>query len=373
MKNYQIKNVRTINTIQYERMVRFLLKNAENERIYRNMIVFGPAGVGKTKIAEQLVKESGMKLVYINLSVMEATDFLGIPQVVDGVTRWAPPDLFTKENEPSVVLLDELDKSARELQAPLLEFFQDQSIMGRKTGTKVIIATANMPDEGAFSNEISRPVANRSLIYTLQPSIDGWVSWASNNKVHPLITGYLMKNPGQILVDHESEDEQTLTKPSPRSWTMASGVLGLMENNNMTVKDQIMAIEGYVGTEAAIKFQVWLTYYVKIDGLVDDLLNGKKVQSKYDRLSMDERFVFIMSAMDRSVSAIEGSNYSPSRDDIKKLNRVVQFMQNVPPEMAIGSIRASVSPNGFIRMVDIDGVDKKSFDSIINKLIEALS
>jgi len=302
MKEFKIDNVKTITTKKYQDIIKWMLDNIDNESMSKNLIIFGPAGVGKTQIAQEIVKQIGLPLVYINLSVMEATDFLGIPQVVDGVTKWAPPDLFTDENTPSVVLFDELDKSARELQAPLLEFFQSRSIMGKKTGTKIIIATANMPDEGAFSNDISRPVANRSLIYTLQPNVDGWIEWAAASGVHPLVIGYLSKNPDQILVEREDEDDLTLTKPSPRSWTMAANALSTIPDGEFDM--QVMVVEGYVGSEAAHKFSVWLKYYSKIGPLVDKILAGNYSKSDVNNLRLDERFVLGISVMSNAMSNI---------------------------------------------------------------------
>lgn len=136
------------------------LKTIEINDLYRNIkhairtgsniLVFGPAGIGKTEIAIQMAKEMGFKHTYLNLSVLESPDLVGIPYVDDSsgryVTKFAQPELFpaySEDEEKVVLVVDELDKCKQELHAPMLELLHSRSINGKKLNIQAIIATAN--------------------------------------------------------------------------------------------------------------------------------------------------------------------------------------------------------------------------------------
>lgn len=51
-----------------------------------NILILGPSGGGKTLIAMQVVEEMECRLVYVNLSVLERTDFQGLPVITEDKT-----------------------------------------------------------------------------------------------------------------------------------------------------------------------------------------------------------------------------------------------------------------------------------------------
>ncbi len=61
-----------------------------------NTLILGPSGGGKTFMAMQVAKELGCHLIYINLSVLERTDFQGMPVIsADRQTvAYATPDFL---------------------------------------------------------------------------------------------------------------------------------------------------------------------------------------------------------------------------------------------------------------------------------------
>ena len=109
-----------------------------------NILIFGPSGIGKTEMALQAAKNIGYEAIYVNLSTLESPDLVGIPKEVNGVTTHAPVEFLPLRNsnkKPVVLIVDELDKAADELQNPMLELFQFRSINGKPLNIQAIIAT----------------------------------------------------------------------------------------------------------------------------------------------------------------------------------------------------------------------------------------
>lgn len=62
-------------------------------RCNSNILIIGPSGGGKTIIAQEACSEENCRLIYINLSVLERTDFQGFPVLDDDkqTVRYATP------------------------------------------------------------------------------------------------------------------------------------------------------------------------------------------------------------------------------------------------------------------------------------------
>jgi len=69
----------------------------------RNIMVLGPSGGGKTFISVDITHQEGCRLVYINLAVLERTDFQGFPVISEdkSLVSYATPDFlpFANTNE----------------------------------------------------------------------------------------------------------------------------------------------------------------------------------------------------------------------------------------------------------------------------------
>ena len=57
-----------------------------------SVLAKGPTGIGKSHIFHQIGKEVGLPVIDRRLSQMTEGDIIGLPELVDGVTRFAPVD-----------------------------------------------------------------------------------------------------------------------------------------------------------------------------------------------------------------------------------------------------------------------------------------
>ena len=268
-----LTNVATIDQAQVMSLYKFAI------RAGGNIIILGPAGGGKTEMAMQASNEESFEFVYVNLSVLEAPDLVGLP-MIDELTKtstYATPKqlpLAGTKSKKVILVVDEIDKAKQELQNPMLELFQLRSINGRPLDVHAVIATGNLPDEGAFSLPISHALTNRCMVYQMQVAFEPFRDHAVESGVNPLVIGFLSRNTDWLLQGKPDGDDTAYCHPSPRAWTQAARDLDLAKDED--VDYQTLIIAGRVGTAAAIKFKVWLTHHRHIEPMIDALVKDGK-------------------------------------------------------------------------------------------------
>jgi hypothetical protein len=315
-----------------------------------NIIVFGAAGSGKTEMAVQAATAKSRKHVYLNLSVLEAPDLMGLPMIdpESKTSEYAVPGFLPQSNKPEegvVLVVDEIDKAKPELQNPMLELFQFRSINGRKLGIHSIIATGNLPEEGAFSMPVSHALTNRCMVYRVDSSFEPWQEWAVDAGVNGLIVGFLSKNRDYLLVPPPEGDDTAYCHPSPRSWTQAARDLDLAAKES--VEFQTMIVAGRVGQGAAVKFQVWLEHYRHIEPIINALVkDGTKPD--VNGMTVDRIMVCAIAGCNKiaSLGRME-LNKAAKAEQEKKILQVTKnvfgWLQDIPSEFAIGAVKSVLS------------------------------
>ena len=315
-----------------------------------NIIIFGAAGTGKTECAIQAVAALGREHVYLNLSVLEAPDLMGLP-MIDPETKLSeyatPRFLPLKGSKPHgvVLIVDEIDKAKPELQNPMLELFQFRSINGRALDIHSIIATGNLPEEGAFSLPVSHALTNRCMVYKVESSFEPWQQWAADSGINGLIVGFLSKNQEYLLMPPPEGDDTAYSHPSPRAWTMAARDLDRVMKE--TVDFQTMLVAGRVGQAAAVKFRVWLDHYRHIEPIIDKLIK-EGAKPNIDNMTVDRIMVCAIagcnaiSQLARDVPT--GAEKAKQEERVLKVTKhVFNWLGDIPPDFAIGAVKSVLS------------------------------
>lgn len=332
-----LTNVTSIKQGTYYQALKFNIRNG------RNLLVLGMAGTGKTEMAQQAIAEEGYEAIYLNLSVLEYPDLVGLQTITFDeavgrkVVEYAAPKFLplAPKNPPTghkkkVIILDEIDKAKDELQNPLLELLQFHTINGAPVDVHAFIATGNLPDEGAFSRPISHALTNRCMVYKVEHEFETWLAWAVSNNVNPLIVGFLSRNQEFLSQPPVDGDPTAYCRPSPRSWSMAARDLDASQQGGRSTEEsvefQTVLVAGRVGTPAALKFKVWLDHYRHIEGALDALCQkGEKPQG----MTLDRTIVLAIAACNAVTQACKKAEDAKGADKEKAEKEIHKIVENV--------------------------------------------
>lgn len=343
-----LTNVFEIDTATYARVL------AHNIKTGGNLLAFGQAGTGKTEMAIQEVEAAGFEAQYINISVLEAPDLIGLPVINDQmVVDYASPKMLplkTSTSKPVVLILDELDKGKPEMQNPLLELLQSHSINGRKLAIQAVIATGNLPDEGAHSQPVSHALTNRCKVFKLTSSFEPWADWANMANINPLVIGFLSKHRELLSQPPIAGDPTAYARCSPRSWTQAARDLDTTSSSD-TVDFQTLLVAGRVGMSAAVEFRVWLDHYRHLEPLIDRLVKDGTFPNS-DSLTLDRLMVCAIGSVAALARECRAEIKDPAtRDLVEKkkevVNRTAKFvfkwLGTITPEFKVAAVKTALT------------------------------
>jgi hypothetical protein len=239
----------------------------------RPVFLWGPPGIGKSDIVKQIGEDAGREVIDVRLALWEPTDIKGIPyyNAEQGKMVWAPPaELPTDPESTAVIFLDELNSAPPAVQAAAY-----QLILNRRVGTYLlpkgvdIVAAGNREGDRGVTYRMPAPLANRFIHLEAKVDFDDFQDWATLNKVHPDVVGYV----GFAKQDLYDFDPKSSSKAfaTPRSWVFVSDLLDDDDTDLDTLQN---LIAGAIGDGLAVKFMA----HRKIAGKLpkaEDILSGK--------------------------------------------------------------------------------------------------
>ena len=243
----EISTTRTVSPNEAKRSIRKCVK------IKRPVFMWGPPGIGKSDIVKQIGEEQNREVIDVRLSLWEPTDIKGIPYFnpEEHTMTWAPPaELPTDPESTAILFLDELNSAAPATQAAAY-----QLILNRRVGTYrlpvgvSIVAAGNREADKGVTYRMPAPLANRFLHIELRHDFEDWLNWATSNKIHEQVVGYL----GFAKQDLYDFDPKSSSRAfaTPRSWSFVSDLLGDDDLDEGTLTD---LVSGAIGEGLAVKF-----------------------------------------------------------------------------------------------------------------------
>ncbi len=330
-----------------------------------NLIVFGEPGIGKTEMAIDISRQMGCIPLYVNLTTMEAPDLVGIPRVEHGRSVYAPPQFLPleglddpndKEGKPAryVLIVDEIDKVKSELQNPMLEIFQSFTLNGKKIKLQAVIATGNTPEDNSFSLPVSHALTNRCMVYKMKLAFEPWFDWAVKKRINPLVIGFLEKHQDFISMKAVDNDPTAYNRPSPRSWSKAAVDLDKLNefSDKIGVSDkefidyQTMIVASRVGSNAAVKFRVWLEHYRKIEPFVKRLMETGE-PPEFHSYEIDKQMVTAIS------SVMEITKLMNNKEKKEKVHtatsNVFSWLGTIPVDFQIAAVKTNLRKEDMIK------------------------
>ena len=81
----------------------------------RPVFIWRAPGIGKSSLVGQFAADVGLPCVALLGSQLAPKDLIGVPQIIDGVSRFCPPAMIARK-EPYCLFLDELNACTHEVQ-----------------------------------------------------------------------------------------------------------------------------------------------------------------------------------------------------------------------------------------------------------------
>lgn len=202
-------------TLTQKELSDFLL----NVAVARPVFIWGPPGIGKSALVQGFANEVGLPCVSLLGSQLAPEDLIGVPQIVDGCSRFCPPVSIAR-TMPYCLFLDELNACSHEVQKAFYSLIHERRI-GEYVLPEgsVVVGAGNRAQDSAIVKPMSSALINRMIHVHLKVSHRDWLEWAGANNIHPLVVHYIQNRPDHLWVQPPKHEE---TFSSPRSWHMLS-------------------------------------------------------------------------------------------------------------------------------------------------------
>jgi hypothetical protein len=205
-------------SLTQKQLAEFLLTVAP----FRPVFIWGPPGIGKSSLVQQFAAEVGLPCVSLLGSQLAPEDLIGVPQIVDGVSRFCPPAMIARR-EPYCLFLDELNACSHEVQKAFYSLIHERRLgeYALPAGS-VVIGAGNRAQDSAIVKPMSSALLNRMVHVHLKVSHREWLEWAAQSGLHHLVLEYIQTRPDHLWSQPPKHEEPFST---PRSWHMLSDAL----------------------------------------------------------------------------------------------------------------------------------------------------
>ncbi len=255
----------------------------------------GPTGIGKSHIVHQIGERLDMQVIDRRLSQMTEGDIIGLPELVDGVTRFAPIDWFVRAcNEPVILFFDELNRATIEVQQCAFQIVLDRELNGHKLHPETRVYAAVNEGSEYQVTEMDPALLRRFFVTSLEPTSQDWLDWArKSKKIDPLMITFIEKYPARLR--HTGQMEPGKVYPNPASWDRLNTALeyaGMApskccgENYNFLFYSMCT---GFIGDETTIAFSDYVKNHESKFSAEDVLNDYEKHSTLIEALSTDKK------------------------------------------------------------------------------------
>ena len=190
--------------------------------VVRPVFVWGAPGIGKSSLVRQFADSLGLDCVTLVGTQLAAEDLIGVPELRDGRSRFAPPETIARD-EPYCLFLDELNSSTPEVQKAFYSLILDRRIGAYELPAgSIVIGAGNRATDNALARPMASALVNRLIHIHLRASVDDWLAWAAGAGIHPWVLAYIGERPDHLWVNPPKVEEVFST---PRSWHMLSDAM----------------------------------------------------------------------------------------------------------------------------------------------------
>lgn len=244
--------------------------------VRKPVLLRGRHGIGKSTVVYQFADKNNLEVVERRASQMTEGDLVGLPTIEDKSTTFNPPDWFKAAcDRPVVLFLDEVDRATLEVRQGIFELTDSRKLNGHNLHPDTLVfAAVNGGEHGSQYQvgEMDPAELDRWTVFDIDPTVEDWLSWASDAGISPEIWNFINQN--RTHLEHTDDYEPNKVYPSRRSWERLDQCLtqaGLLEEASPALYTLTSA---FVGFEAAVAFNDYVQNYDRQVTTEDILVKG---------------------------------------------------------------------------------------------------
>ncbi len=255
----------------------------------RPLFLYGPPGIGKTAVVEQIADELGIGIVSYSMTHHTRQSALGLPYIKTvkfGDEEYQISEFTMSEilasvygyieetgNDKGILFLDEINCVSETLSPSMLRFLQYKSFGSHKVPDGWVIVTAgNTPEYNKSVREYDIATLDRVQKIDVESDYDVWREYALKRNVHPAIISYLDVNRQSFYhIENTPVRKEFVTA---RGWEDLSRLMRSFENKGVEISSAF--IEQYIQVESiAVDFYEYYGIFSKVQSIycVDDVFN----------------------------------------------------------------------------------------------------
>jgi hypothetical protein len=238
-------------------------------------MIWGPPGVGKSQLVNQVAAKHDRTLIDIRLSQMEPSDLRGIPFKDGDKVEWAVPSMLPnveKHGSEGILFLDEITSAPPSVSAAAYQLILDRRLGDYQIPDGwAIFAAGNRQGDRGVTYSMPAPLANRFSHYEIDINLDDWVAWAYQEGIDERIIAFLRFRP-DLLFDFDPA-HNPVAFPSPRTWEFVHRALTKFNDHPELF---VGALQSCVGPAAGIELNAFIANLDQMPDL-DAIINGEDV------------------------------------------------------------------------------------------------
>lgn len=278
----------------------------------RPIFLYGPPGIGKTAIMEQIAEELDIGIVSYSMTHHTRQSAIGLPFITKktfgekeyDVSEYTMSEILASVYEyieksgkkEGILFLDEINCVSETLSPSMLRFLQYKTFGSHSVPDGWIIVTAgNPPEYNKSVREYDIATLDRIKKIDVSADYDVWREYAVNMNIHPSITSYLdVKKADFYSIQNTTDGKSFVTA---RGWEDLSRMIWVFEKKNIDI--DITLIQQYLqSTTVAEDFADYFETYQSLGKSFSsqDIINGRfdnELSSKLKGASVSEKLGLI--------------------------------------------------------------------------------
>lgn len=291
-------------------------------------VIQSEPGCGKTSLLKMIEEDLGdaYDYIYVDCPVKDMADIaMTIPNHTTKSLDTYVGELFKLDSDkPKVILLDEFMKAPKLLQVIFTRLMLERCVgdIPLPEGS-IVFGTSNNASDGVGDSMLAH-AGNRVCILKMEkPDVETWLTWASQNMIHPLIRAFVHMFPRCLnsYTTGDQEDNPYIFNPkkaqlsfvSPRSLAKCDVIV----KNRETLGENatMCALAGTIGMSASADMSAFLNLEKQLPRYADIL-------DKPDSIKIPEEIPAQLMVMFQAIDLIK------DQDELSKFMKFVNRIES---------------------------------------------